>query len=114
MSVQQFLDTLSDTELAFLCAFKMSTYLPESKSAIRVELLKRNLGAAEMSSILQKVTFNPNNDGCKRCNSRKQQDNEQCKVCGWPDEAEIEKYMPRWKKALRFIGEVIGSGGLGF
>lgn len=68
--VQQFLDSLSNSELAFLYKYKYPTYLDGTQATIKAELNKRHLDDVALSNLVIDSEFNPANTGCLRCNSQ--------------------------------------------
>jgi hypothetical protein len=107
MAIQPFLDTLTDTELAFVYRNRAGMHLPETQAALQRELEKRNMSIRDVKAILKKVTFNKKNVGCARCNTQRRSGGGHCIICGWGVMEEEERRMPLWRKALRLAGSVL-------
>ena len=110
---QLWIEGLSDGELVFLYAYKGKTYLPEQKSRLEGELLRRNLNESAKSAILREVQFNSNNTGCDRCNSMKALVEGECPVCSW-NPAEQQRRKRKWLDPildiLVHLGHALGGG----
>lgn len=109
---QLWIESLSDSELVFLHSYKATTYLPEQKTRLEEELLRRNLNESARFTILKEVQFNSNNTGCERCNSKKALVGE-CTVSSWnPAEQQRRKrkWLDRILDILVHLGHALGGG----
>ena len=68
--VQEFLYSLSNSELAFLYKYKYPTYFDETQATIRTEINRRQLDDHTINNLISDTEFNSANTGCLRCNSR--------------------------------------------
>ncbi len=127
-TTEEFLETLDDTELAFLIKYKASTYMPASQLKILQEIINRGLDEARLNQLIQETESKKTNTGCPRCNSRKSLKektevfrnyvdlddaiigprtfyNEICAICGFKitdmnnsPPTEIHEFLKRFKK----------------
>jgi hypothetical protein len=69
--IRTYLQSLKDFELAFLSKYKLHTYMKGTRNKITQEIEERNLSNSDRDALIKSVEFNPNNEGCPRCNSSK-------------------------------------------
>ena len=120
-NLEEFLNSMTDREIAFFSTYRQTEFMPESQEKVRVELQKRNLTKAQVTDLInqsEKATL----DNCPRCQSSdfmqiKDTDlrssgyggyeveinSRKCRICGY--NAQKDKSL-NWKVRLnRFWGK---------
>jgi hypothetical protein len=64
-----FIESLSDEELAVLRTYKYDSYLAHSKGLIEGELDRRNITSTDVSILCEKTIGKKHSHGCPRCGS---------------------------------------------
>lgn len=104
----EFLESLSDSELVFLYVYKYNGYSDVYRKQVDEMLRTRGLDSLSIHKYIDEYTFNPDNTGCPRCNSKKfLYEGTQCAICDYELTEEDTHKKSGFGKMFGFLSNVL-------